>query len=479
MDAPDLKRKAMRGAVWSGIDGWGKNVIMAAVFVVLARLLKREDIGVVSFAVVCFEFLDIYRDQGFGQALIQRRDLTERHLVTALCVSLAAGVALVGIVLAGAGVAESVFDQPRLAHVLRWLSIAFFLATLSTVPNAILRRQLAFRAIAVRSILSASIGGAVGITLALLGFGIWSLVAQITTISAVSTIVLWVAAGWRPTCAPTRAAFRDLASFGVHVLGIDTLYFLNERAPQLLIYPYLGPAAAGLYEVAWQLLKALSQVLTITVGAVAFPTFSRLQHDMAQMRYAFLFCTQFSSLIAFPAFFGVITVAPELVPVVFGTKWAAAIVLVQILAFRGVLGAIAAFNAPVLKATGKPSWVLGVTVLQTLGSVVAFSIAFYVSGTIVAVAMAWVIRAYVIAPAGLTAVRLAIGMTWSSYFAQCRTTFFSAAIMVIAVVLAKDVLYGTMPRPVLLGISVPIGVIVYVVSVRVLDPALFGRVLVR
>jgi len=466
-----LKQRAVHGAFWAGVESWGTNLISFAVFLVLARLLEPDDIGVVTFASVCFSFITIFREQGMGQALIQREELTPQHRAAAFWFSAITSLGFVALVLAGAGWFGRLFEQPSLAPILRGLALAFVLTSLGSLPEAMLRRDFEFRVIATRSVLATSLGGLVGIGMALTGWGVWSLVGQLTTVAAVSSCVLWAAYGFRFPGRTSRRAIVELSSFGGNVVGIETLYFLEGRAPHLLIGPYVGSAALGIYEVAWRLLRALTLSLTVTIRSVAFPTFSRLQHDASQMCSAYYTCLRVNMLVSVPVFIGLMVIAPEAVDLAFGPKWAGCVPLIRILALRGILEAFSAFNGPVLKAVGKPSWVLGLSAMQTVGTVIAFWIALVLGGSVELIVAAWVIRGWVLAPVAIIAVQRAIGIRWRSQLAQCVPSCVAALIMAGGLTAVRGWMTGYLAPHLLVPFDVFTGGVVYALVMAVISPS--------
>ena len=162
----DLRRKAFKGVYWSAIQNWGSHIISLMVFLVLARLLKPEAFGLVALASVFIAFVQIFIHQGFSLALVQQSDLQLGHLDTAFWVSVLIGGIVTAIGIAFADLLAAFFHEPRLTPVIQWLSLSLLFGSLSSTPQAILQRRLAFRSLAIRSLVAAIIGGAVGLSMA-------------------------------------------------------------------------------------------------------------------------------------------------------------------------------------------------------------------------------------------------------------------------------------------------------------------------
>lgn len=458
-----LRERAVRGVLWSAIQNWGSNLLSMAVFLVLARLLMPEAFGLVALASAFTTFLGVFLTQGFGGAIIQRSELEPEHLDTAFWINVLSGIALTGIGIACAAAVARAFSEPQLKPLVRWLSLSLLIGAFSATQEAILMRRLAFKSLAIRRLVASVAGGCVGIGMAVGGRGVWSLVGQNLTGSLVGVAVLWKASDWRPGFNVSAKHARDLFSFGLNVMGIQILNFVNRRSAQLLIGYFLGPVLLGYYTIAQGLLQRMTEMLTQTVSSVSLPTFSRLQHDPAQLRHAFFTAIRMTSLLAFPAFIGVATVAPELVPGLFGAKWMQSIPVMQILAFVGILHAVFLFNGPAILAMGKPSWLLGLRVLNAVANVALFFLV--VRWGIVAVAAAYAVRGYALAPLSIWTLRRLIGVEPGPYLRNYGGAALGSLIMVAVIIGARYVLAGFMNLHALLAVCIVLGGLAYAVTI--------------
>lgn len=469
----ELRQKAVKGIFWSSVQIWGGRVISFLIFVLLARLLTPEAFGLVAMASLFITFVQTFQDQGFGDAIIQRIDLQQEHLDTAFWTNLLIGSFLALIGIAGSEFIAGLFHQSQLAPIIRWLSCSFILAGLSSTQQAILRRQLAFRELAMRSIFGIITGGVAGLVLAFLGFGVWSLVAQDLVSALVGVVILWSVTSWRPSFHLSKKHFRDLLSFGFNIIGINLLNFLNRHADDLLIGYFLGPTMLGFYTIAYKLLVVLTDLLTSVTNAVAFPTFSRLQDDPERMRRAFYQVIHYTSLISFPAFIGVALVAPELIATFFGPQWTLSILVIRVLAFIGILHSIFYFHGSIVVALGRPSWRLGITFLNAVSNVIAFALA--VHWGMVAVATAYVLRGYVLSPLEVWMVRKVADIDIRQYLSQFTKPVLGSLSMSMAILGLRLVLDNVLGVYARLSVYMSVGVLIYMLTVYLLEPPFWSR----
>lgn len=431
----NLRQKAAQGVLWSVIQKWGRAGISIATFVILSRLLEPKAFGLVALATVFTTFVEIFLDQGFSAAIVQRAELEPDHLDTAFWVNIFTGLIMTLGGIAASGLIASFFHEPQLIPVLRWLSITFLISALSSTQVAILQRKLAFKSLAVRSLAATTVGGVVGLGMAFSGYGVWSLVGQDLASGLAGVIILWRSSDWRPGLKVSKKHYKEMFTFGVSVVGNNALNIMLRRSDDLLIGYFLGPTLLGFYTIGYQLLLVIIRLVTEVTNTVAFPAFSRLQLETERMRRAFYNVTQYTSLIAFPIFIGLATLAPELVPAFFGEKWAPSIPVMQVLAMIGILQSVLFFNASVIRASGKPLWEFSIMLLNTACNILGFLIA--VRWGIVAVAASFVIVSYLVAPVSYLALRKLIQIDFRTYLRQFIPPLIASLTMVAAVVVLK------------------------------------------
>ncbi len=471
-----LREKATKGIVWSVIQKWGREAVSFLTFIALSRLLAPEAFGLVALATAFTAFIEIFLDMGFGAAIVQRTDLEREHLDTAFWISTLTGLLFALVGLAASGWIASFYDEPDLAPVLMWLSISFIFVGLSSTQMAILRRRMAFKNLAARSMAATIVGGIVGVGMAIAGFGVWSLVGMNLARSLAGVIVLWQASEWRPRFYVSKKHYKELFTFGASVTGNNVLVVLVRHSDDLLIGYFLGPLILGYYTIGYRLLLVIIRLVTGISNSVAFPTFSRLQHNPKRMRQAFYKVTQYTNLLTFPVFLGLAVLASELILALFGAKWEESIPVMQLLALTGMLQAVLFFNGSILRATGKPSWQFGVMLITAVGTVIGFLLA--VRWGIVAVAASFVIASYLMAPLSYIAVRKQIQVDLKTYLGQFAVPLLASLIMILVIMGLKHVVQPLGLHLYLeLFIYITAGALIYLFVIVLTARSLFWQVL--
>lgn len=438
----NLRRQAARGVFWTAAGNWGYQLATLIVFSILANLLTPEAFGLVALASVFIAAMKLIEEQGMADALVQREELEPEHLDTAFWISVGLSVALAVVLTVGSGLLAALVNEPDVAPILAWLSVSLILSGFSSVQRAILTRELRFASLTLRTLSSVIVGGVVGVAAAFAGYGVWALVAQLITLELVGVIALWTASDWRPSFRFSRSHFRELFSFGSSVLGFKLLRFADRRVDNLMVGSLISATALGFYVVAYRLLNLIINITTSVIGSVAFPVFSRIQGDPEQVRKAYYKAVRQISVISFPAFIGIMVVAPEVTRLVFGGQWDASVPVMQVLAIAGLAQSVLFVNGVVLKSLGRPGWRLVIMAVSVALLVAAFAVA--VQWGIVAVAWALVAVTYGMAPVWLAATNRLVGLTPRRYLEQVGPPLI-ASLMMAGLVLALELIVDGWP----------------------------------
>jgi len=470
-----LKQEAVKGVVWSAAEKWGIRGITFFVQLVLARLLMPEEFGLVAYAAVFTSFISLFVDSGFSDAIVQFGKLDREHLDTAFWFSVLSGFAMALVCFAGADLVATLFHEPRLSLILRWLSPAFICGGLNSVQGSLLRRQLAFKALTMRTLIAVVASGIVAVVLAFLGAGVWSLVVKSLVGSVISVITLWQVSKWRPSFHFSWKHFKELFSFGINITGGDLVDYFSTNADNFLIGYFLGTTALGYYSMAYNLLIMLTDLLVTVPNKVAFPIFSRIQNDLGRFKSAFYEATQLQSFLAFPVFLGFLVVAPEAVKVFYTEKWIASVPVIQVLMVTGITRSASFFYSSVFRASGKPSWRFGIYALTAVLNVVGFLIV--VRMGIVAVAISYAVVSYVLMPIYFYLIQKLVPITLRGHLIQYSAAFVSSLFMVGAVVGVRYILGENLTVLIRLIIMVLAGGGIYLLSIRIIRPVMFTKIL--
>jgi PST family polysaccharide transporter/lipopolysaccharide exporter len=461
------------GVKWVTLSLILARIVQFLTNVVLAWLLVPEMFGVVAMASAVINVLAAVREMGLDQAYIQRQDRDEeesrRAADTTFVLSLGVNLALFVVAFALAPWMARFFDDAvGLESVLRWMFLAFPLNALLTTPGIVLQKRLEFRKFSLAEIVGVAANGAIAISLAFLGFGVWSLVAGHLGSRLAQGWALVRLSGWRPRLRFDRPIARQLFAYGKYMWGFAALSAVGGMADRLVLGHVFGAAAVGAYHLAFNLCNNASQI-AVLVNRIAFPALSRVQHDRELMRRAFLKALSHVSILSFPIAFGLLAVASDFVLSVYGgRKWEAAIPVVEVLAFYGMTLAVSAVAGPVLKAIGKPQVLLYTSIQH---HALLFPLLFVLGGR-GAVGIAWAVLIPLLSSSAIAFVLVVLYLDlrpWRVLEPLVRSGVPALLMYVAVVLLRRELVDLGLERPALLAVEVAFGALVYLAGTLVLN----------
>jgi PST family polysaccharide transporter len=467
---PGLASRAVRGVAWLTLGGWGARVVQLVVLALLARVLAPSDFGLFAISSVFAALVGVLQDLGIPDALVQRAEIDPAHLDSAHAALVAIGGALAVLSWLTAPLVADLYGEPELTAVAQVLGVTFALSAPGLVPRSLMRRELRFDRIAGAWLAGSVAGGVAAVALAWRGHGALALAAGRAVECAVTSVGLRSSCGWRPTTRLVPARLRELVAFGVPVAGFRAINFANRHGDDLLIGWFLGPVWLGFYDVAYRVFRTGSNLLIEGAYSVGLPVFAQLAADRESLRRGYLQTTRALAAIATPAFLGLAAVAPDFVRLAFGAGWEPAVPVLRVLAFVGLLHAVQTASSPLLVATGRP----GARLLFAGASAVANLVAFWIAVRfgIVAVALAFAIRAYLFAPLLQRLVAREIGVGTRELLASIAGPTGAALAMALVVLALNAWLAPQLALPARLAVSVGIGVALYAAGLGMAAPQL-------
>lgn len=452
-----------RGLAWITLTGtaWnysafalGKALVFLST-ILLARLLAPQDFGLVALGMLVVTFLETLGDLGVGPALIYRAEDPERTGSVAFGINVVVGVLLTAIAFLGAPLAGDFFDEPRLVPVVRALAVCFLLTALRNVHESRLRKELAFRRRFIPEIGRTVAKGATSVLMAWLGFGVWSLVWGQIAGSLTAVVLYWSAAQWRPRLVFDLTIVRALLSYGGQIVLLKIVATVLSNVDYLIIGRRLDAVALGFYVMAFRVPELLIVSLCNVVSHTLFPAYAKLQSDASALREGFLTTLRYVALVTVPIGIGTAIVAPDFVNLVYTSRWAPTIPVMQVLALYSVFLSLS-FNAgDVYKAIGRPSILSYLGGLRLLVTVPVLWVAASHGIFAVAVGQAVTALAFTVLSLGIACRVLAI--RWRDAAAAVRPALLSTSVMAVGTLALAAVL----PSAARLGILILTGATIY------------------
>ncbi|PPB79514.1 O-antigen/teichoic acid export membrane protein [Albidovulum inexpectatum] len=352
-------RKFLGGVAWMAAGGWTEQAINFVVFIVMAKILGPERYGLLSMAAVFIVLAEALVRESVSEYLIAAPDPAPEDFNATFWLTAGLGLVLAVALWLGAGWIGTFYGHPIVAGLIRVLSVTVLMIAFTAVPVAILRRELNFRVLSLRAVVGVAVGGAVGIFMALTGWGVWSFAGQWIAMIAANVVLAWTSVPWRPGLKTTRAHLARAGRFGAQVLGLRLAELTLVQLPTLMIGAFLGPVATGLYALSWRLVETLTFLISTPLRMVSQPAFAALGRDGGRPGDFLLDIARLTGVVAFPFFIGLALVAQPAILLFFGESWAGAAPVLSILALLGLYLAFAMVQQSFCLAAGRAGEIMG------------------------------------------------------------------------------------------------------------------------
>ena len=464
----DLDRSLATGLAWTGLGKWATQLFSWVSTLIIARLLRPEDYGILGMAMVYLGLVQLVSEFGLGTALIQRRDLSASQIGRLGGLSVLVGIGLFGVSAAAAPLIAGFFGEPAVRLVLIVLAGNFVISAFQVVPGALLARELRFRRLAVIEATESLSQIVVTLTLAVLGARYWALVFGSLGSKLVSTAFM-VASRPHPIRWPRDVrSLRGALSFGWQVVITRLTWYAYSNADFAVVGRVLGKGLLGAYEVGWTIASVPVDKVSAVIGRVTMPIFAAVQRDRAAVARYLLLLSEGLALGILPASVGMALVAPDFVRVALGSRWQAAIVPLAVLSAHVTFRCVNALFSQCLLAIGETRQSVRLGLVQ----VIVMPAVFYAGAKgwgVNGVAFAWLI----VHP--LITVPMLIGYTLSrvgtpvARLLRALWPALSGTLAMTVVVLAVVAAGHGMPAPFRLGTCVAAGALTYAGKLLVFD----------
>jgi O-antigen/teichoic acid export membrane protein len=265
--------------------------------------------------------LGLFKDAGLSMATIQRTAISDEEISTLFWFNVLVGVLLAVLSLVIAPFLVAFYHEPRLFWVSAVLGTGFFFSAATTQHQALLQRQMRFIALAWIDILSQLVSIAVGIVMAVAGFGYWALVGMSVALPVTYGLGLWFAAAWTPGRPRWRHGTYSLLHFGGTVTLNNVIIYLAYNTEKALLGRFWGAEVLGIYGRAYQLVNMPTGQLNTAIGWVAFPALSRIQDDPLRLKNYFLKGYSLVLGLTIPITIACALLADEIIFVFLGSNW--------------------------------------------------------------------------------------------------------------------------------------------------------------
>lgn len=370
----DIRRVALSGLFWAMVQNWSGKGLSLLLFLILARLLTPAQLGVAAAINVVIVFVGLIAEQGFSDAIVQRRNLQDTDINLPFFSSLSISSVLAVVVVLLASRIEQWMNVEGLAPLLAAAAATLPLAAMAMFQEALYRRQLLFRQVAIRMLLTSTIAGIAAVACAYAGMGSWSLVVQALVMSTLNVVWLWYRPLWWPSRQVNTESYKQIVRFSGSILAARVSDVVGTRSIELLIAALHGPVALGLYAVGAKVFQTLMQLLSSGIATVSLGALSHVAEEEGRLARAYMKTLTASAAIAMPVFVLVAATAREWTLILFGPTWQESSEIMQVLMLLGALQCVQFANGATFSALGRPHYVAWTAALKAGTAILAMAL---------------------------------------------------------------------------------------------------------
>ncbi len=462
----DFSKRVKESLVWNTVLPISMQVFRFVISIFIARLLNPVDFGIMGIAGVVVFYADSFTNFGFSTAIVQRKDISERHIQSIFTINLAISLLLTaGLWFSADGLARY-FNLEELKGVLRALSIIFILTTFYTIPVTLLRRNLSFKTVSQMDFLRGATIALISLALAWMGFEYWALVIGLISTNLLSVIVINLKVSWRPRIMYDHQAVKEIINYAGWSFINAQLRLLNDYIDKFFIGKALGPVSLGYYEKAFGLAFMPVESVANRIGGVMFSTFSRYQSENEKLLEYVEKATVATAVLCFPLFVGLLSVSSHFTIACLGEKWAPMIPPLDVLLLSFALTSLTTIPSTLSLGAGRYKTQVTWRATCLVFLIVACYIAsryeiLYVAYAVLAYSALFMVGSFQIAK-GVT------GLTWRLFIASIAPAA-SGTIVMYALVASAARLYFPEYTLSNLAILVGVGAVAYTLWMACID----------
>ena len=339
--------------LWRFAERCGAQLVTFIVSIVLARILAPEDYGQIALITVFTTIMQVFVDSGLGTALIQKKDADELDFSSVFYFNFVVCFVLYVIMFMAAPVIANFYNDSTLTPIIRVISLTIVISGVKGIQQSYVSRNMLFK-----RFFYATLGGTIfsaflGIALAYAGFGVWAIVAQQLSNTAIDTLILWLTVKWRPKKMFSWDRLKGLLSFGWKMLAsalLDTGYG-NIRS--LIIGKMYSSADLAYYNQGDKFPYVIANNINTSIDSVLLPTMAGVQDDSSRVKAMTRRAIKTSTYIMAPLMMGLAFCAEPIVRLILTDKWLPCVPFLRIFCITYMFYPIHTANLNAIKAMGR------------------------------------------------------------------------------------------------------------------------------
>lgn len=389
MTEPSLKNKTILSLFWSFIDKFGQQLLNFLSMLILMNIVATEDYGKIGSLAFFIAFSSILIDSGFGRALLNRQNLTNKDYSTVFIFNVIFSVILYSLLFISAPLLGQLFHSSEITLIARIVFISIVLNGLGLIQQTILTKNADFKGLSKINITALLIANIIAVVMALYSYGVWALVAQTLVYTLFRTIFLWIYSKWQPKLNFSFSSLKSFFSFSSKLLLTNTIATIGNNIYPSLIALFYPMSQVAYFNQAKKYQEIPFLAISNTFRSVAMLILSEINNESERMKRVISKMIKSISFIAFPLGFIMILLAEPIFYLFFKEKWLSSVPFFQALTLAGMVSPFVFIFNELFIAKERSAYFLGVEILKAL-LLIALIIILLPKG-LMALAASWVL----------------------------------------------------------------------------------------
>lgn len=361
-----LLQEAKKSVIWTFLQQFSVQFINFGVQIILARLLLPSDFGLIAMISIFIVVGQGLSDSGMTSSLIRSEKVDDDDYGTVFVTNFGVSLILYALTYIISPYVADFYNQEVLSSILRIYSLVFIISSFNVVQIAKLTKELNFKRQFTYQLPSVILGAIVGISMAKLNYGVWSIVGLNLAQNIIYSIILWVFYDWRPKFKYAKYKFKYHFDYGYKLTFAGILNNVYLNLYKIIIGKKFSPIAVGYFSQADSLRLFPANQLSIVLNKVTFPLFAKIQNDQERLLKAYKSSVRLVLSFSTALMLILLLCAKPLFLIVFGEKWLPSVPYFQILCLASIFLPFSIYNLNILKIKGRSDLFLRVELIKKL-----------------------------------------------------------------------------------------------------------------
>lgn len=385
-----IRKHAISGVKWTTVSTITLTVVNLLKISVLARFLDKSDFGLMALVTFVLGFMNLFMDMGLTSAILHRQEISKQEYASLYWINIFFSILLVGLIIVLSPLIAGFYDEPELKILIPIMSISIMLSALGRQFRTVEQKELHFKYLGVVDIISAICGLITGVVLAVLGYGVYSLVFGSLVIYAVSNVIFFIKGLSRSGMLFhfNYSETKPFLGIGIYQVGGQIVNYFTRDIDVLIIGKIMGTEVLGGYSLAKQLVRRPLQILSPIITKVGVSIFPKYQNDHFALRKYFTKLINANGSISAFVWGAIAILAPYLVIIFYGKDYMSIVPYVQLFTLLTYLRHMGGIVGILVITTGRTDYEFYWNILITLFTPIAVFIGAQYSVQLIIILMA-------------------------------------------------------------------------------------------